>query len=635
MTRPGKRNMKINPPKKMTRPAPETTRQSSIRSFRNAVRALDGLKKRATVSYHDDDDGDLMSLLSDDAIVLVLKSALLPDRSKTGLDYFNNVDVGSECVLNLALCSKRFATLVSKFCPELQIEAIARCCTRVLPRDAGDMLAFTKQMRNELLSCDHIKMLRAAHAAMTLHCGRDCCRNARRAFNKDVKKGNVFSRPSSPTMATCAPAENQLLSISENCSLQSANDDGNVVFMYMRERLSKVAVHGEDRGRRFRDVIVRKHIAAVDQKNPLKTTFRTTDTLDIDSDVMSTPLTMATSPCGEYVAFIRALHELDPDSYPFSAAFLWHHTWTAPVKIEPGYGCDINSSLLSAQSLWFRVDPLEGELLTVAWSSDFYHSSGHFVGSNARDLKNSQYMFSSYYTDPTQGEPIEISETTFAESGSLLTCTPCKAGSFCVTLSKRREVMKGFRCVYMHDLSLSSSFAITSTYVDSGANGPIAASVSPSGDCVVVLAKTAKSVTANVCWQTAERNFTPVASVDVTPWMGLYGGNEAGLATDLVKASLELQFSPCGRFFAVVDRHPLFGAGPEGHGAVVIDTAMRGKTNKFRAFPLFSMEDQAPRSFQWTRQGLFLMPPGTDENSSIGSRGGSICLFAPTNTSFA
>ena len=101
------------------------------------------------------------------------------------------------------------------------------------------------------------------------------------------------------------------------------------------------------------------------------------------------------------------------------------------------------------------------------------------------------------------------------------------------------------------------------------------------------------------------------------------------IANDLVKASVDLTFSPCGRFVALVDRHPLFGSPASGHGIVIIDTAMRDKINKFRPYPMFPTMDQAPRSFHWSRQGIWIMCPGTDDNGSIGPRGGALCLFAP------
>ena len=626
----------MNPSRKIEAPAPpESKRQTAIRSFRGAVRACDGQSKRLQISTPDQVVDGLFSIISDDAVSLVLKLALVPSKGTVGLKYFEDIDGGSRAVLSLALSCKRFAMLIRDLCPEVQIEAIARSCTRVLPEVQCNTFAFSEQMRSELLSCDSLKMLRAAHGAMTLHCAKECCRNAHRAFNKDVRKGLVFSRPSSPTMSICAPEENQLVSVAENCSLQDANNDGSVVFMYMREKLSKIAIHGEERGRRFRDVIVCNELEYVGKPDSKKPKFKRTSTLEIDSDVMSAPLTIRTSPCGGFVVFTRALHELDPEvSFPFSAAFLWHKTWDKAVELKPGYGCDVNSEVLSVQDAWFRVDDKGDVMLVVAWSTEFYHSSGHFVGSNVLDPRHAQYMFSSYYLDQEVLEHPEHGETTFAENGSLLTCKPCSNGNKVLTLTKKRDILNGFRCVYLHDLAMSSCFAVTSTYVNAGPKGPVAAGVSPAGDLVVVICKNQKSVKANVCWQTADKNFTPVANVDITPWLGLYAGDGSDFGSDLVKASVDIQFSPCSRFFAVVDRHPLFGAKPEGHGAVIIDTAMRGLTNKLRPFPLFSLEDQCPRSFQWTKSGVFLLPPGTDENGAIGPRGGSICIFCPTATGF-
>jgi len=98
----------------------------------------------------------------------------------------------------------------------------------------------------------------------------------------------------------------------------------------------------------------------------------------------------------------------------------------------------------------------------------------------------------------------------------------------------------------------------------------------------------------------------------------------------LVKACFALCFSACGRFVAVHDRHPLFGAHTSGHGLVVVDMALRmQQKQRLRAFPIFSTIDQAPRAFHWTRAGIWMMPPGTDDNGSIGARGGAICLYAP------
>ena len=588
------------------------------------------------------DDGrsdGIFCALSDDTLAFIIECLLARPKVDSGLSYFDEADRGGQAVLSLAASCRRFSTLIRNTFPETQIEALARSCTRVLPQNQCTAFAFTKQVKDEMLSCDALKMLRAAHAAMALHCANDCCHHVHRAFNKDVRKGLVFSRPSSPTKSSCASNDNQLVSIYENCSLQSANGDGSAVFMYIRERLSKVCIHGEERGRRFKDVVVRYHLTFQDSNRKPESTkpiFRRTNTLDVDCASMSAPLTIRTSPCGDFVVFTRALHEVEPGiSIPFSAAFVWHKAWNRSVEVKPPHGYDVQCDALSSQDAWFRVDDRGELMLVVAWSTDFYHSTGHLVGSNVTEHGNSQYMFSSYYLDCETLEHPEHGETTFAVTGSLLSCKPFKNGNSVLTLAKRRDVLNGFRCVHMHNLAMSTCYAVTSTYVDAGPKGPVAAAVSPCGDLVVVVCKNQKSVKTVVCWKTSETNFTPVANLELTPWISLYNTEDSNDGGDLIKASIDIEFSPCSRFFAVIDRHPLFGQKPEQHGAVVVDTSMRGLTNKFRPFPLFSMEDQCPRSFQWTKSGIFLMPPGTDDNSAIGPRGGSLCLRCPKSTGFA
>lgn len=631
---PKRQKTAMMPSKKIETTAPESERQMSVKSFRNTIRVMDGTKLRISIAQGDEGCEGLFSLLSDDSITMIMWAVLTAPKSLCGLSYFDEIDRGMRAIFNMALSCRRLASVLNKVCPELQAEALARKCTRVLPQPRDHELGFTRQMRNELLSCDHLKMLRAAQGAMALHCAKDCCKNVQRAFNKDIRKGVIFSRPSSPTMSTCAPEENQLLRISDNCSIIEANEDGNCAFMYARERLSKLGVHGEARGRRFRDVIAKVEINKAGQNDPKKAAFVRTAVLEIDADDMSGPLTIRTSPDGNYVAFIRAKHDVDVEAYtPFSVIFLWHVGWESAIEITPSLGCDVRGDSLSAQDAWFRVDDKGDTTLTVAWSTDYYHPSGHRVGSNVSDERDTKYMFSSYSLD--EDEDPDHFESTFAESGSLLTCSPCSNGNKVCTLVKRRDVMNGYRCVYMHDLNQSRSFAVTSTYVNAGAKGPVAAAVSPAGDIIVVICKVGKCVTTNVCWQTGDSNYAPVAGIDVSHWVGLYADNDpVNFTTDLVKASVEMKFSSCGRFVAIVDRHPFFGSRPENHGVVILDTVMRGKTNKFRPFPLFGVEDQAPRSFQWTKQGIWLMPPGMDANGSVGPRGGALCLFAPTNTSF-
>lgn len=631
------------------RAAPETARQQAVRGFRSVVKHMDRKRVRAGLETSGLDLDGAFAHVSDDCVASIFRMLLLVKPEVCGLAYFEQVDLTRKSVVSLALSCKRFARVLSTVCPELQAEALARSCTRVLPSTPFSDLAFTMQMREELLSCDHLKMLRAAQRAMTCHCAKSCCHRYQKAFNRDIRKGGLFSRPSSPTLGTCAGDENRLVNVTENCSLLAVAPSGSNAFVYARDRCGRL--HGELRGRRFKDVIKRIELrrATAAHSKPSKpteltrhteTSFVKTHQTEIDSEDMSAPLQMRSAPDGKSVAFIRALHEVDADTEtPFSSAFLWTVDTGCVVEVpRPQPDSNINGESMSAQDVWFRTTDGGDTVLVVAWSTDFMHSSGHHVGSNAPSQSSPQYCFSTYILDHAATFPMEHYETMFDGSvmlGTLLTCSHTADGNGVVTLVKRRDLLNGLRTVCKHDLTMSTSHQIRSACT-SGPKGPVSAAISPNGDCIVVASKRHKSFYANFLWQTGNNSYSIIHALDASPWMGLHPADgPSDMAIDLVKASVDLTFSPCGRFVALVDRHPLFGSPAHGHGIVIIDTAMRDKINQFRPYPMFPTMDQAPRSFHWTRQGVWIMCPGTDDNGSIGPRGGALCLFAPVCGGFA
>ena len=623
------------------RSAPGTARQQAVRGFRCVVKCIDQKRVRTRMETNGVDCDGLFAQVSDDTVASIFRMLLRMQPKAHGLAYFEEVEVTRKSAISLALSCKRFARVFGSVCPELQGEALARSCTRVLPSAPFSDLCFTKQMRDELLSCDHLKMLRAAQSAMACHCAKSCCHRYQKCFNRDIRKGEVFSRPASPTLGTCAGDENRLVTITDNCSLLAVAPIGDSGFVYARERRSRE--HGELRGRRYRDVIQRVelrrstqayHSKASKFTEHVESSFVRTHSIEIDSDDMSAPLRMQSSPDGNAVAFIRALHEVDADAEtPFSSAFVWMARSNLLVEVpRPQPDSSIDGDCMSAQDVWFRTTDGGDTMLVVAWSTDFMHSSGHHIGSNARKNTLPLYCFSTYILDHTATHPVEHYETMFDGSvmlGTLLTCSHTSDGNGIVTLVKRRDVLNGLRLVTKHDLAMSTTDQIRSAFMN-GPKGPVSACISPNGDCIVAVCKQKQSLFANLIWLTGRNSYSIIHSLDASPWMGLdpTDGPEE-IATDMVKASVDLTFSPCGRFVALVDRHPLFGSPADGHGLVIIDTAMRDKSNKFRPYPMFPTMDQAPRSFHWSRQGIWIMCPGTDDNGSIGPRGGALCLFAP------
>lgn len=633
--------------------APGASRHHAVRGFRRVIKFMDNRKHQSYFPTSESDSDGVFSIVSDDDIACIFRCLLHIPSGVVGLSYFKLIEQSRKAVVALGLSCRRFAAVLRNVCPDIQAEALARTCTRVLPRMPFDDLAFTAQMRDELLSCDHVKMLQAAQNALVCHCAKACCQNMQRGFNKDIRKGHIFSRPTSPTLGTHAGDESRLVSVTDNCSLLAVSRCGNHAFAYARVRCSRE--HGENRGRRFRDLIqhfsLNKTTRSTSACTFVEPRFLKSGSLEIDCNDTSAPLQMRASCDGKSVVFVRALHAVDADAQtPFSSVWVWRLGWNRATELpRPRPESNISGDSMSAQDAWFRET--NGEtMLVVAWSTDFMHTSGHHVGSNAPPQSSSLYCFTSYIvdnmdttdttdtTDTAVEGRVEIYENMFDASimlGTLLTCSPTADGNSVVTLVKRRDLLNGLRTVSKHCLDMGASYQIKSTYMN-GPKGPISAVISPNGDCVVVVCKRDNSFLANFCWRTNHQNYTIIQSMDASPWMGLGPSDEPSVvANDLVKASVDLKFSPCGRFIALVDRHPLFGSAPKSHGVVIVDTAMRDKVSKFRPYPLFETEDQAPRSFHWTRQGIWLMAPGTDDNGSIGPRGGVLCLFAPFSNSFA
>ena len=143
---------------------------------------------------------------------------------------------------------------------------------------------------------------------------------------------------------------------------------------------------------------------------------------------------------------------------------------------------------------------------------------------------------------------------------------------------------------------------------------------------MVAVHKPARDITVTVHVVNDAGSFSPVQRADVTPYLALHA---TGSSTDLVKRSLCVEFSPCSRFAAIVDGRPAFGKMAENHGVVVLDMALRqDESLSLRPYPMFATADQCPRGFQWTRRGIWLLPPGTDDRGAIGPRGGALCLLA-------
>ena len=629
--------------------APEVLRQMSITEFRHTFREIaSGVKRHkpsppvTPIKIPVDDSGasGLFDMLGDDAITRIIEYLMEVPSDTTGLQYLREIEDSRMSVVSLMLTCNRIASLMRDNATAQKAELHARASTKIMPANPSSNTAFTEQVKDELVSCDQLRMLRKAHQAMACHCAKACCLKVQNAFNRDIAKKRIFRRPSSP--AAKIPdgvSKSRVIPIMEACSMLAPSESGTSAYAYRRRRLSKVGVHGEARAKRYEDEIVRVVVndtnACTGGRCSPQTTV--TDRCSIDTTEMSEPLIMRSSHDGKAVAWISATHEIEQqaaDSTPFSTAFLWCEGQEEFVKLEqPEF-----NRVLSPQDVWFStIDVDEGKTVpavVVAWSTDFVHPSGHHVGSNSpvHLPSGAAYMFATYLVEDNLA--FIYSCSFLHENGILISCSPTRDGKEALALVKRTDGwMPGFRCTKLHNIIDDTTLHVPHC-VPNSARGPLCATLSPTGDCIVAMHKTDNSIVLSVLVRTTSMGFSPVQKRDLSPWLALKGNDDgmpsSVLQTDLVKASFVLRFSPCGRFVAVHDRHPFFGEPAPAHGLVVVDMALRmDKQQSLRPFPMFSTEEQAPRSFHWTRTGIWMMPPGTDATGSIGSRGGAICLHAP------
>jgi hypothetical protein len=597
-------------------------RQTTIKTFRTVVKR--GRKRRV----EDEMYAGGIDMLSDDDIARILDFVMNFRKSITGFDYIEAASDARRAAVCFALCCKRTASVLRNVATEQQAEVLARGATSIYPSSPMSAFPFTEQMNAELVSCDQLRLLREALRAISCHCAKACCANYQKAFNKDVRKGKVLKHDAAICLQTSS-----VVPIADSCSLLEATPCGKSAFAHVKRRLPKQQ-HGEARSRRFQDSIVKYSPAQVNQGGWTKTMFTTDFTVDINTHDFSEPHVMRVAHDGSAVVYTASVHAVPglEESTPFSAAFVWTpgHDFCRvdpPPRPFPAFSV-ANSPVLSAQEAWFMKPSNEsdGPLLVVAWSTDFVHPSGHKVGSHAA-AKGPAFIFATYTMEYGQ---YELFEHTDVDEGELITCSPVESGETALLLVRKDDCyVPDRRQIFVKNILDDSTTLVPQSSSPKGAS---AAAISPTGDCIAALHRTTNSIELVVLVRTSsvKWGYSPVQAIDMSTWIGLVPGMDQVVDPTLLKACFGLQFSPCGRFVLVIDRRPLFGDAAKNHGVVAVDTALRMNLSRsLRPIPLFSTEDQQPRSIQWTRNGIYLMPPGTDQNGGMGPRGGALYLIAP------
>ena len=247
---------------------------------------------------------------------------------------------------------------------------------------------------------------------------------------------------------------------------------------------------------------------------------------------------------------------------------------------------------------------------------------GSVVGANA---DNACYFIAVY-----SKADYELHEYSGPFDGKAQTASPAASGKEVAVLVRKAPMGNGpgslaTRCTILHDVYSETATEITHTSTISTGHGlapphpldlascPSAVSLSPSADCIIAIHRRALTVLVEVLIRTAPQVFVSVQTIDVTHWISLGVGEptiwDSDAHTDTahaLKLPYKISFSPCGRFAALVDQRPLFGLSISNYALVVLDMAYRHERRGVRACALAPVEDVAPRSIDWTEQGLWV-----------------------------
>ena len=582
--------------------AEDGTRRKAVKLFTTFVQRPRELHHELQPSAQSDGS---FAILPDDAIIYLAMNLLKLGPKEERVAYFKDVESSRHTFLIFLTLCRRIASTIYRLRPQLLVEALARACTRVEPvaRQLEDAMLFTKHMFGEMRSYNQLKMLEFSITSMALHCARECCEYYRIAFNKDLRKKRVI--PPSPYVKL---DESRLISVLQNCSLVACQPDGEFAFAYARE--TQCRGQGSERTRRYKDIIIR--MTARDQNTKGMVEFARTETVELNLQGISSPVTMRASPDGQAVVYVSLKYDDYAGNAALSTAFLWCATWSSVVKVRSALFQQ--AACYSVQDAWFRRTNGETTLL-VAWSTRFVRPGGEVLDTNGH---TPCYYFSSYNLNVDE-KKLDMFVETYGCHGTLMSCSPSEDGNKVATLIQRRKLgitLQNFRVVYIEDIEKRICVEVPTTSLNSGPEGPFAASLSPSADLIATLGLASGSIYATMSWNCAG-TYQPIKTINLSPCMKTW---QFGVLPT---------FSPCGRYVAFVDQSAMFGDVLIDHCAVVVvDFALRELSVRTRIYSLFTCEQQAPRALHWTRTGIWLLAPGVDEQQCVGPRGGAVCLYS-------
>ena len=549
-------------------------------------------------------------VVNDDVVLHIMHMIVHIDSlTERGIDLNRVVNSSARTLRSLLLTCRRFPAVLAGPGLALQKEMAARAGTQIAPPlDERVVYPFTQQMRCEMRSQGQLRHLQTAISKMAVHCAGPCCARVRNEFNRERKC-------SSATLAV----------VSRRSAVVSACPSGVRCFVSSRWRHERASKRERPRsplnGRLQSEWILCVDSATCSELHALQLN---------DLVEYSSPHTMRACQFGTSVAFVRNVHSVLGTDEPYSAVMVWD-TRAVPACASPAVqppDLAVDHGAVNAQDAWWLEDSESesAKQLVVLWSTAYVHPMGTVVGASA---DNACYFIALYMSDL-----LTVQHVAGPFHGKAQTSSPDRSGQNVAVLVRKSPVGNGpaslaSRCTMMHDIFEEQAVELTHTgAINTGRRSlsipphphdlttcPSAVALSPQGDCVVAVHRRALTVLVEVLIRTTPGVFVSVQTIDITHWASLGRGEptvfdqpEDGWIANALKLPYAINFSPCGRFAAIVDQRPLFGLAITNYSLVVLDMALRHERRGIRALPMAPLEDIAPRSLVWTEEGVWMQP---------------------------
>jgi len=465
----------------------------------------------------------------------------------------------------------------------LRREMSARYKTRLVPlalRGGDGARAYTQHAQQEAVCTLQLELIRTSIERLALHCPDRCCKRNR----SDVRKH----------MPTKGGMRSSILPVANRVDLLSASQAAPVAYMHTR------TIDEDDLIRRFE----------CKEDGGIVETHRWTITNASGCDI-TYPWYMAASPCGRMVATIAASREASvwfPDAVNSDASGVVAHL--GPEQLSE-YKALLGAACLFPQCVAWKADAdADMAVLVVAWSTACIHPSG---GRYWNGSQKDHYVLA-YYHCFSNGN-VSIIREEGPCLGRILTLSIDQLGQRAVAIvthGQRGRVGFQERHPCVHTLEDEDESAPPHTHPGIC----LASAISPSHDLVVCVCFCTKKREVFVCLSEDLRKHD--SFVEWRSWV--HWGQRWEMHAIAFQNAIEyikkpelrfsIEFSPCGRYFLVYDRSMLFrcrrAPALESHPFMWEFDRMgdKGRTS-FR--PVEGLEQQAPRLFQWTKHGVWVM----------------------------